>query len=160
MLGTMGYSRKNPNRGGVHDILFGKPPWSFSLYPCKFQTKQRSTPGYSTKFHIIFSWSPLEIPLPPLELPQAISLISLEILSPQPHPCLYFFWNSPMKEYLSREENYRKLFEIEKQLKTKKLVKNCNLYYMNKSQKAVQVLSSGNIYWPKSESWPLPSIIY
>ena len=56
-----------------------KKPFIFLLYPWKFQTKQSSTPGNSTKcvrslgnskaknqdpweFHIIFSWSPMEIP--------------------------------------------------------------------------------------------------
>ena len=82
------YSRKNPNRRGVEDIYIFEyvPPWNFScflLYPWKFQTKQSSTPGLldipqncvrslgisktknkdSWKFHIIFSWSPLKIPL-------------------------------------------------------------------------------------------------
>ena len=65
---------------GGQDILLWKlhQKWYFSffylLYPWKFQTKQGSTPGYSTKLcqipqkdpqksHIIFSWSTLEIPL-------------------------------------------------------------------------------------------------
>ena len=82
------------------------------LYPWKFQTKQSSTPGYSTqlcyldpldrnsktknkdqwKFHIIFSWSALKIP-------RAISLIPQEIRYSQP-PCLDFFWNSPIASYI------------------------------------------------------------
>ena len=77
----MSYYRKNPNRGwGDQDIILWKlhQNWNFSffylLFPWKFQTKQSSTPGYYTKscqipqkdpqkFHIIFSWSTLEIPL-------------------------------------------------------------------------------------------------
>ena len=145
--------------GGASWYTFWKTPLEFFTLPLEIPHKTTLNPWIFHKIPHYFFLVTFEIPIPPLELPQAISLISLEILSPQPHPCLYFFWNSPMKEYLSREENYRKLFEIEKKLKTKKLVKNCNLYYMNKSQKAVQVLSSGNIYWPKPESWPLPSII-
>ena len=117
----MGYSRKKiKQRGrGVDGLVIGytfvkTAPEFFILllYPCKFQTKQSSTPGYSTqlcllprslrnskaknkdpwKFDTIFSWSTPEIP-------RAISLIPLEIPYPPP-PCLDFFWNSPIASYI------------------------------------------------------------
>ena len=104
----MGYSRKKikqRRRGGgglVIGYTFVKTAPEFFIllpYPSTFQTIQGSTPEYSTqlcyplrnssakkkdprKFHIIFSWSPLEIS-------RAISVIPLKIPYPQP-PCLDF----------------------------------------------------------------------
>ena len=70
-------------KGGLEDILGWKRPLEYlnlSLYPWKFQTKWSFTPGNSKKmycthsgisnaknqdpqkFHMIFSWSPLEFP--------------------------------------------------------------------------------------------------
>ena len=110
----MGYSRKKIKRGDWGYTFVKTAPEFFILllYPWKFQTKQSSTPGYSTqlcyldpldrnsktknkdqwKFHIIFSWSALKIP-------HAISLIPQEIPYSQP-PCLDFFWNSPIASYI------------------------------------------------------------
>ena len=69
----MGYSRKNPN-GRLRIYFFENPPGIFHLFtlPWKFQIKQNSTPGYSTKtprnstsflinpwkFHMLFLWYP------------------------------------------------------------------------------------------------------
>ena len=109
----MGYSRKKiKQRGrGVGGLVIGytfvkTAPEFFILllYPCKFQKKQSSTPGYSTqlcllprslrnskaknkdpwKFDIIFSWSTPEIP-------RAISLIPLEIPYPPPSLPVWIF---------------------------------------------------------------------
>ena len=79
-----GLFQKKTNRG-FEDKIFWKKPWNFfgfSLYPCKFQAKQSSTPENLVKlcmlqlleisrpqnqdpwkFHMNFSWSNLEIPL-------------------------------------------------------------------------------------------------
>ena len=76
----LGYSRKNPNRWGVVDILFWKPPGIFrfvtlpfeilektSFYPCKSEILQNCVPplGKSKvknqdprKFHISFFLKP------------------------------------------------------------------------------------------------------
>ena len=75
---SMGYSRKKNQRGegGVEDIpFFKKKPWNcfgFSLCSWKFQVKQNSTPENLVnfkaktqdhwKFHMSFSWSPMDIP--------------------------------------------------------------------------------------------------
>ena len=73
------FSRKNLNRG-VEDILFWKPPriFYFLLYPWKFQTKQSSTPGYSTKLCEI-PWKLQGQKERPLEIPHYFSWPSLEI---------------------------------------------------------------------------------
>ena len=100
----------------------------FLPYPWKFQTRQSSTPGNSTKLCV---GSIREIPKPKIKTPApgnstslfflghlwkfhlinpqkfhtyAISLIPLEIPYPQPiptptpPPCLVFSWNSLMKQ--------------------------------------------------------------
>ena len=77
----MGYSRKDPNRG-AEDILLWKLPGTFHFFtlpleipdktklnPCIFHKIVRFLTNFKAKkkdpwkFHIIFSWSPLEIPL-------------------------------------------------------------------------------------------------
>ena len=117
----MNYSRKNPNRGGGRGYTFMKPLLEFFnfflLYPWKFQTKQSSTPGYSTTLCYI-TWKfqgqkqrPLEIPhfflatlgnstlflINPWKLHTLFiwNLWKFHILNPPPSPpCLDFFWNS------------------------------------------------------------------
>ena len=78
----MGYSRENPNRG-AEDILLWKPPCNFSFFTLsrgnsrqnkaqsldiprncvRFLRNFKAKKKDPSKFHIIFSWSPLEIPL-------------------------------------------------------------------------------------------------
>ena len=99
----MSYSRKKQAARGGH--TFVKTPLEFFIFlldPWKFQTNQSSTAGNCAKlcyislvnsktkkqdpwkFHIIISWSPLEIP-------HAISLIPLEIPCRQPPSLFEFF---------------------------------------------------------------------
>ena len=79
----MGYSRKTLNRGGLRIYIFETPPGIFHFfYFTPGNSRQNKPPpreipqicvrslGNSKaknqdplKFHIIFSWSPLEIPL-------------------------------------------------------------------------------------------------
>ena len=82
---TAGISRQNKASSMEIPHIFVR-----SFGNSKNKQKARPLDGDS----IIFSWSPLEIPLhfwlPPLEIPHAISLTPLEIPYPQP-PCLVFF---------------------------------------------------------------------
>ena len=82
---VMGYCRKNPNRWGRRGrlrIYFFEPPPSpleffiFLLYPWKFQTKQSSTPGYSTKLCQI-PWQFQHQKQRPLEIPHYFFLVTL-----------------------------------------------------------------------------------
>ena len=96
---------KDQTAGGVEDILLWKLPQNFSysftwsleipdktklnawifhtiLLPRSLRNSKAKKKD-PWKFHIIFSWSPLEIP-------RAISLIPLEIPYPQPPPVWIF----------------------------------------------------------------------
>ena len=87
--------------GGVKGILFWKTSMKFLgflIYPWKSQQKQsfnlktsqnsvtllKAKNQYTYKFHKIFSWSPLEIPI-------SISSILLEIKYPEPSLSFFFF---------------------------------------------------------------------
>ena len=116
-----GYSRKNPNRWRVVDILFWKPPGIFrfvtlpseilektSFYPCKSEILQNCVPplGKSKvknqdprKFHISFFLKPQKFYFFfnwTLGFLRAFSLEwKLHVLSPWT-PYLDFFWNSQL----------------------------------------------------------------
>ena len=82
---TMSYSRKKKKTGNLTTYWFESPPKIFRLFSLPLEIVKKCIPSLGNsktknqdpwKFHIIFSWSPLEIP-------HAISLIPLEI--PYPH---------------------------------------------------------------------------
>ena len=73
-----GYSRKNPTRGGRGYIFLKTLPqfFIFLLYPWKFQTKQSSILGYSTKLCQI-PWKFQGQNQRPLEIQQYFFLVTL-----------------------------------------------------------------------------------
>ena len=109
------YSRKNPTRGGRGYIFLKTLPqfFIFLLYPWKFQTKQSSILGYSTKLCQI-PWKFQGQNQRPLEIQQLFflghpwkfhfvfifdtpgnTISSNPPPPPPPCPCLDFFRNSP-----------------------------------------------------------------
>ena len=75
----MGYSRKNPDRGGLRIYFFEKPleVFIFLIYRWKFQIKQCSTPGNSTKFCQTPWKFQVEKQSPLLEIRQYFFLVTL-----------------------------------------------------------------------------------
>ena len=102
----MGYSRKNPNGWGLRICFFEKPleknffslpleipdrtklsPWIFHkivLDPSEIPRPKTKIPGNSTLFFLGHTWKFHFVFNEPLEIPHAISLITLEIAYPQP----------------------------------------------------------------------------
>ena len=65
-----GLFQKKTNKRGVEDIVFSKPPGIFRFFTLPLEFPDKKELGNSkrkiqdpSKFPIIFSWSPLEIPL-------------------------------------------------------------------------------------------------
>ena len=90
----LGYSRKNPNRGGWGYNFLKTPHGIFRFVTLKILRNCVTPLGNSNvknqdpwKFHMSFSWTSLEIHLFfnwPLEFPHTFSSVPLEILYPQP----------------------------------------------------------------------------
>ena len=81
--------------GGLEDVLFWNlTPGIFHFFPLPRKFQEKTKLHHPWIFHKIekIPWKFQSQKQTPLEIPHAISLISLKIPYPQP-PCLDFFWN-------------------------------------------------------------------
>ena len=94
----LGYSRKNPNRGGGGlRMYFSENPhriFRFAMLPLTHGNSKWVFLEHPSKSHFFFNW--------PLEFRHALSSIPLDIPCPQPPPIPDFFWNSPFIDPVSK----------------------------------------------------------